>query len=83
MYSIIDSAFKKWLVSINPADSKEEKIKEWYAKLRTMVLRRGEELFDNSTARDLTGIEKDGKLVNIATRYWQFVGSINKKLNKD
>ena len=48
-----------------------------------MVIRRGEELFDNSTSRDLTGIEKDGKLVNIATRYWQFVGSINKKLNKD
>ncbi len=83
MYSIIDSAFKEWLVSINPGDSKEEKIKEWYDKLKIMVLRRGEELFDNSTSRDLTGIEKDGKLVNIATRYWQFVGSINKKLNRD
>jgi CRISPR system Cascade subunit CasA len=83
LYSNIDFEFKEWLASINPSDSKEEKIKEWYSKLRTMVLRRGEDLFDNSTSRDFTGIEKDGKLVNIATRYWQFVGSINKKLKKD
>lgn len=81
MYSIIDTAFKEWLVSITPDDSKEEKIQDWYTKLKKMVLRRGEELFDNSTSRDLTGIEKEGKLINIATRYWQFVGSINKKLN--
>lgn len=83
MYSIIDSAFKEWLVSINPYDSKDIKIKEWYDILKKMVLKRGEELFDNSSSRDLTGIEKDGKLINIATRYWQFVGSVNKKLNKN
>lgn len=82
MYAVIDFDFKNWLSSIKPDDSKEEKIKLWYAKLKKAVLAQGEELFENSTARDLTGIEKETGIENIATKYWQFVGRVNKKLGE-
>ena len=80
MYSIIDPAFKEWLSIIEPGDSKEEKIKEWYSYLRKLVLERGAELFENSTARDMTGIKSDERVENIATKYWQFVNMVNKKI---
>lgn len=80
IYAEIDIAFKDWLISINPDDSKEEKVRQWYDQLKKMVLRQGEELFENSTVRDLTGIEKDNATENIATKYWQFVSRVNKKL---
>ena len=80
MYSIIDPAFKDWLSMIEPSDSKEATIKKWYSQLRKLVLDRGEELFENSSVRDLTGTTKDEKYENIATKYWQFVMMVNKKL---
>lgn len=82
MYSIIDPYFKEWLSQISPNDSKEAKIIEWYSQLRKMVLDRGEELFENSTSRDLIGIETKTRMENIATKYWQFVNRVNKRLKK-
>lgn len=82
MYALIDSSFKEWICSIEPGDSKEEKIKSWNTQLRRQVLNRGEELYESSMMRDLTGIEKDNKIVNIATKYWQFVYRVNNKLGK-
>ena len=81
MYSFIDLAFKEWLSLIRPDDSKEEKIKEWYSQLKKMVINRGGELFENnSTARDLKGIETETGIENIATKYWQFVYRVNKRI---
>lgn len=80
MYATIDNYFKEWLSSIKPDDSKEEKIKSWNRKLKKLVLERGEELFENSTDRDLTGVEKENGIENIATKYWQFVILVNRKL---
>ena len=57
----------------------KEKIKEWYSQLRRLVLNRGEELYENSTVRDLTGVTNGTKVENIATKYWQFINSVNKK----
>ena len=82
MYAEIDNAFKEWLSSIEPDDSKEEILQSWNSQLRRMVLDKGEELFDNSSVRDLTGIDKDDRISNIATKYWQFVNNVNKKLGK-
>lgn len=82
MYSIIDSAFKEWLAKIEPDDSKETKIMEWNSNLRKMVLARGEELFENSTEKDLKGIVKETGIENIATKYWQFVNRVNKQTGK-
>lgn len=82
MYSAIDPVFKEWLSLIEVGDSKEEKIKEWYSQLKRMVLDRGQELFENSTARDLLGIKNDTTAENIATKYWKFVMTVNRKLNK-
>ena len=80
MYATVDVYFKDWLSSIKPDDSKEEKINLWNATLRKLVLNRGGELFNNSSTRDLTGIEKENGIENIATKYWQFVNRIHKKL---
>ena len=82
MYAVIDTAFKDWLASIKPEDSKENVIKAWYSILRKMVLTQGEELYRNSTVRDLKGIEKETGIENIATKYQQFVYRINRKLGK-
>lgn len=82
MYSFIDPYFKEWLSSIEFGDSKDNKIKEWFLNLRKIVLMKGEELFENSIARDLVGVERDGRTENIATKYWQFVGMLNKKINR-
>lgn len=82
LYAVIDTAFKDWLASIKPEDSKENVIKAWYSILRKMVLTQGEELYRNSTVRDLKGIEKETGIENIATKYQQFVYRINRKLGK-
>lgn len=82
MYAVIDPEFREWISSIKPEDSKEDRIKEWYELLRELVLRQGEKLFNNSTSRDLKGIETDSGFENIATKYWQFFRNINFKLNK-
>ena len=82
MYSIIDPYFKEWLSLIRPDDPKEARVMEWYSRLRKLVLDRGEELFENSTARDLKGIETEKGTENIATKYWQFVNRVNKRLKK-
>ena len=80
MYAVVDTAFKNWLSQLQPGDSKEEKIKSWYSTLRKLVLARGEELFEQSTSKDLTGIKNDSGVENIATKYWQFVNSVNSVL---
>ena len=82
MYALVDPEFKQWLSSIGPDDSKEEKIKSWNSQLRRLVMKRGEELFENSTARDLTGIDTEKGIKNIASVYAQFVYFVNKKLGK-
>ena len=82
LYSEIDIVFKEWLASIDPGDSKEEKILEWNVQLKKMVLDKGGELFESCSARDLTGIVKDDKIDNIASRYWIFVNQVKRKLGK-
>jgi hypothetical protein len=37
-------------------------------------------LFEQSTSKDLTGIQNDSGVENIATKYWQFVNSVNSVL---
>ena len=80
LYAVIDTAFKDWLASITPEDSKENVIKAWYSILRKMVLAQGKELYRNSTVRDLKGIAKETGIENIATKYQQFVYRINRRL---
>ena len=80
MYMIIDPAFKEWIASIEPEDSKEEKISEWYMKLKMVALKQGEKLFNNSTEKDIKGIVTETGIENIATKYIQYVSRINKKL---
>lgn len=83
LYAAIDSDFKKWLSEIGPTDSKEEKIKSWYKHLRKIVLDRGNDLFENSTERDLKGVETEKGVENIATKYWQFANRVNDMLAKE
>ena len=82
MYAVIDPEFREWIYSIKPEDAKEDRIKEWYEVLRVLVLGQGEALFNNSSSRDLKGIETKSGIENIATKYWKFVRNINLALNK-
>jgi CRISPR system Cascade subunit CasA len=80
MYAAVDDPFKSWLSSITADDSKEEKILAWNNHFRKMVLTQGNNIFENSTVRDLTGIETKSGTENIATLYWRFVYRVNNKL---
>ena len=80
VYDEIDFDFKSWLASIEPNDSKDNKISMWKNHLKKVLLNRAEALFENSSGRDITGIVKDDKIDNIATQYLRFAHLINKKL---
>jgi CRISPR system Cascade subunit CasA len=83
LYENIDAYFKEWLVSLQPESSKDDAVSNWYRQLKQLVLERGTELFENSTARDLMGIKKENGYENIATKYWQFVNRLNNRFGKE
>lgn len=80
VYDEIDFDFKSWLASIEPNESKDNKILMWKGHLKKVLLNRAEELFENSSGRDIMGIVKDDKVDNIAIQYLRFVHIINKYL---
>ncbi len=72
LYQEIDQSFRDWLYEIKETDSPNEKALEWYRILEKAIRYRGDEIFRNASLRDLKGIEKDGKALNIATAYNDF-----------
>lgn len=80
VYDEIDIDFKSWLASIEPNDSKDQKIMNWKKHLKGVLLNRAETLFENGSGRDMTGVIKDDRVDNIVTQYLRFVHLINKKL---
>ncbi len=81
MYFSIDNPFKNWLSEIAVDDDKDEKIIAWYKILFTTIISNANNLLNNSTTRDLKGVEKEGDIVNVVTAYNKFIGSVNKQLN--
>ncbi len=76
LYLEIDQYFRNWLYEIDENDSTNEKSLEWYRTLKEVILNRGNEIFKNATFKDLKGIKKDNKLINIATAYNEFVRQV-------
>lgn len=79
-YFAIDKPFRNWLMSIDPKANKEEMIYEWEKQLKMIIRDQANELQNNSGKRDYIGIQKDGKMFNIATAYNNFEYQLNKKL---
>lgn len=77
IYSQIDLDFKNWLASIEPGDSKEEKIKSWDLYLKRILVAKAERCFENCSERDLKGVKKNGKMINISTEYNVFMKKLN------
>ena len=82
-YFQVDMPFRDWLSSIQPDDSKEEKIKEWRAILRTIVKKEAQKLVDSAGNRDFIGIEDGAHVKNIFTAYNRFNWKLNEQLPKE
>ena len=76
----IDQPFRAWLMGIDPVANKEETIYKWEKRLKMIIRDQANELQKNSGKRDYIGIQKDGKMFNIATAYNNFEYQLNKKL---
>ena len=72
LYFKIDHPFREWLSSILPDDEKDSKIKEWRDLLKKMVKAEAKSILGQGGTRDYLGIEKDGRIKNIATAYNSF-----------
>ena len=72
LYFKIDHPFREWLSSILPDDEKDPKIKEWRDLLKKMVKSEAKSILGQGGTRDYLGIEKDGRIKNIATAYNSF-----------
>ena len=67
LYFKIDKPFRDWIGSIKDDDDKDEKIREWKTTLKKLVFEAADEIIGVGDNRDLIGIEKDGKILNIST----------------
>ena len=83
-YFAIDQPFRNWLVSIDPTDSPEEKIRDWRGQLFAVLKDQADELVKNASKRDYLGrvIKKkesdQGKELNIAIAYSYFMHHLKK-----
>lgn len=80
LYFKIDHPFREWLSSILPDDEKDPKIKEWRDLLKKMVKAEAKSILGQGGTRDYLGIEKDGRIKNIATTYNSFEYLLHQQL---
>lgn len=80
LYYKLNEPFKDWLASINKEDEKNKKIREWRVTLKSLVINEAREMVSQANTRDYRGIEKDGKIINIATIYNKFINILNKTI---
>ncbi len=80
LYFEIDIPFRTWLASIEPNDSKDEKVIVWREELYKIVRKQADKFFNNASSRDLKGIETEDGVKNIATSYNKFIYFLNREL---
>ena len=80
LYFKIDKPFRDWIGSIKDEDDKDEKIREWKTILKKLTFEAADEIIGVGDNRDLFGIEKDGKTLNISTADNSFRYFIRKEL---
>lgn len=82
VYYEIDKTFRDWIFNLSYNDSKDEKIINWYDKLKVILFKQAEKMYQSSSPRDITGVIEDNSIKNIFTVYNIFVMRINKKFSK-
>lgn len=80
LYFKIDKPFRDWIGSIKDEDDKDEKIREWKTTLKKLTFEAADEIIGVGDNRDLFGIEKDGKILNISTADNSFRYFVRKEL---
>ena len=80
LYYKLNEPFKDWIASINKEDEKNKKIREWRVTLKSLAINDAREMVSQANTRDYRGIEKDGKIINIATIYNKFINILNKTI---
>ena len=80
LYFKIDKPFRDWIGSIKDEDDKDEKIREWKTILKKLTFEAADEIIGVGDNRDLFGIEKDGKILNISTTDNSFRYFVRKEL---
>ena len=80
LYFKIDKPFRDWICSIKDEDDKDEKIREWKTILKKLTFEAADEIIGVGDNRDLFGIEKDGKILNISTADNSFRYFVRKEL---
>lgn len=81
MYYLIDQPFKDWISSIDSNEQIPDKIIEWRKELKTLILNQADVILKQAGNRDYMGIEKNDKILNIATAYSSFRHFLLKTLN--
>lgn len=81
MYYLIDQPFKDWISSIDSNEQIPDKIIEWRKELKTLILKQADIILKQAGNRDYMGIEKNDKILNIATAYSSFRHFLLKTLN--
>lgn len=80
LYFKIDKPSRDWIGSIKDEDDKDEKIREWKTILKKLTFEAADEIIGVGDNRDLFGIEKDGKILNISTADNSFRYFVRKEL---
>ena len=80
LYYKLNDPFKEWLASIEKNDDKNKKTREWRDELKSLVKNEAKTIIFEASSRDYRGIEKDGKVMNIATCYNKFINILNKTI---
>lgn len=80
LYYKLNEPFKDWIASIKKEDEKNNKVREWRITFKSLAQREAREVLSQANTRDYRGIEKDGKIMNIATIYNKYINILNKTL---
>ncbi|MCH3987739.1 MAG: type I-E CRISPR-associated protein Cse1/CasA [Lachnospiraceae bacterium] len=80
LYQNLNEPFRTWLSHIQPEDSKNEKVSEWYDSLKNIVMQQAESIVNRATTRDFIGIEKGDQIFNIVNAYQKFKNRVMQKL---
>lgn len=81
-YYAIDYPFRRWLISLEVQDDKEEKISEWREQLKVLLIEQADKLVETAGPRDYRGYiyPQTDKYVNIAIAYNNFIYWLNQGL---
>lgn len=66
-YDGLNEPFRQWLAGLTNEDERDQKINLWKHYLQKYVMAVAKEAVQSSTPRDMSGVNKDGRVMNIFT----------------